>query len=445
MRDTRVQTPRGVKDILPKEASIKSALERRAADLLERWGYARVITPTFEFEDALKAGDGPILSDQLYRFVDREGATLALRSEMTIPIARLVATRYRSQEMPLRLYYVGNVFRYDEPQAGRHREFTQIGVELLGTRSVRADAEVVVLAAALFQDWGLRSFRLDLGHVAYFQGLVAGVDDAALIKNLRQALLQRDYVRYEGLVAESRLAPKRKRALQALPTLRGSLDCIEEARGLAADVPGARVALDELFELFRLAQAYGLEHAIGIDLGMIKDFDYYSGLLIEGYVPELGFTLCTGGRYDELVGRFGWDCPARGFAFGVERAMLALDRQGHNEERGADPPDLFLFTDEADAASLFYAASYLRARGVNVALDVDDKSVCTWERARAKGARRAAKLIAGEVGGETSAERAALRGSSASSVWSDLRLVLDGDDGPTLTLHDFPERRREWA
>src|SRR5690606_30687227 len=141
----KVQTPRGVKDILPREADIKSRLERRAADYLEKWSYARVVTPTFEYYDALAVGD-PSLGDQLYRFVDRDGSTLALRPEMTTPIARVVATRYRSADMPLRLYYVGNVFRYDEPQSGRQREFTQIGVELLGTTSRRADAEIVTLS-----------------------------------------------------------------------------------------------------------------------------------------------------------------------------------------------------------------------------------------------------------------------------------------------------------
>src|SRR5690606_1885204 len=164
---TVVQPPRGAKDILPREAYVKSRLEQRAAAYLESWGYARVYTPTFEFFDAIAQGDGPVLADSLYRFVDRDGAALALRPDMTIPIARMVATRYQPEDMPLRLYYVGNVFRYAEPQAGRYREFTQVGVELIGAAGPRADAEVVAVAAGVLESLGLASFRLDLGHVGY--------------------------------------------------------------------------------------------------------------------------------------------------------------------------------------------------------------------------------------------------------------------------------------
>ena len=200
MKYTVVQTPRGAKDILPREAYVKSRLEQRAAAYLESWGYARVYTPTFEFFDAIAQGDGPVLADSLYRFVDRDGAALALRPDMTIPIARMVATRYQPEDMPLRLYYVGNVFRYAEPQAGRYREFTQVGVELIGAAGPRADAEVVAVAAGVLESLGLASFRLDLGHVGYLRGLVEAVPDGRVGDGLKEALLRRDYVRYEALV-----------------------------------------------------------------------------------------------------------------------------------------------------------------------------------------------------------------------------------------------------
>ena len=373
MKHTIVQTPRGAKDILPKEAYRKSRLEQRAAAYIEEWGYARVYTPTFEFFDAIAQGDGPVLADSLYRFVDRDGAILALRPDMTIPIARMVATRYEPDDMPLRLYYIGNVFRYAEPQAGRYREFTQVGVELIGAAGPRADAEVVAIAAGVLERLGLASFRLDLGHVGYFRGLMEAVDDGRVSAELKDALLRRDYVRYEAVVKSSGLDALRQRALLALPWLRGDDTALEEARALAAAFPQALKALENLSAIYRLVKMYGLEGRVGIDLGITKDIDYYSGLLIEGYTPELGFTLASGGRYDTLVGRFGQEFAATGFAFGVERAMLALDRQGLREP-GPPAAGILLIGEHGEEAGLLRLAATLRARGSRVEVDVQGLS-----------------------------------------------------------------------
>lgn len=399
MKHTIVQTPRGAKDILPKEAYVKSRLEQRAAAYIERWGYARVYTPTFEFFDAIAQGDGPVLADSLYRFVDRDGATLALRPEMTIPIARMVATRYQPEQMPLRLYYVGSVFRYAEPQAGRYREFTQVGVELIGASGPRADAEVIAVAAGVLESLGLASFRLDLGHVGYFRGLVKAVKDERLSGELKDALLRRDYVRYEATARESGLDPARQRALLALPRLRGDGDVLAEARGLAQGCDEALQALENLGAIYELVKAQGLGDRVGIDLGITKDIDYYSGLLIEGYTPELGFTLASGGRYDSLVGRFGQEFAATGFAFGVERAMLALDRQGWREQ-GPPPAEILIAGEAGLEGALLRLAAELRRRGALVEVDVLGLSAeAALEYARRRGIARVA-LVAGESAGE---------------------------------------------
>lgn len=396
MKFTKVQTPRGAKDILPPDGFQKSRLESQAAAYLESWGYARVYTPTFEFYDALVQGNGPEISDRLYRFVDRDGHTLALRPEMTIPIARMAATRYTPAEMPVRLHYVGNVFRYDEPQAGRQREFTQVGVELLGAEQPAADAEVVVLAVKVLQQLGLRSFRVDLGHIGYIHSLLQEVGDEELAATLRQTLLERDYVKFEGIVRE-RVDSRLHQTLLSLPMLRGGVDVIEGARSIAASFPRAVAALDELLSIYKLVVAYGLEKEVAIDLGVIKDFNYYTGLLLEGYTPELGFTLCTGGRYDTLVGRFGEPCPATGFAFGVERAMIALARQGCRMPQ--EMPDVLLYTEDA-ADLLFAAAAALRAEGLKVELGIEcADSQTAMDRAKARGIAKTARVRRTESGG----------------------------------------------
>jgi len=381
---TKVQTPRGAKDILPPDGYKKSYLEGEAAAFLEAWGYRRVYTPTFEYYDALVQGNGPQIDEKLYRFVDRDGHTLALRPEMTTPIARMAATRYTPAEMPVRLYYVGSVFRYDEVQAGRQREFTQVGVELLGAAGPAADAELVALAVSLLGRLGLRAFHVDLGHIGYIHSLLEALGDDGLAAELKGALLARDYVRYEALLKGAAMETELKEALLALPEMRGGAEVVAAAREAAGRYPKAVAALAELEAIYRLASAYGVGEHLAIDLAVVKDFDYYTGLLLEGYTPELGLTLCTGGRYDSLVGRFGSPCPATGFALGVERAMLALERQGWRLHEPA--PDLFLYTEtDQEVEALFGAAALLRARGVRVELALDPMSA---DQAQAAASRR---------------------------------------------------------
>ena len=381
LKYTQVQTPRGARDILPPDGYRKSLIESLAARRLEEWGYARIYTPSLEFYDALAQGNGPEINDQLYRFVDRDGATLALRPEMTTPVARVAATRYTEDDAPIRLYYAGSVFRYAEPQLGRSREFTQIGVELLGSAGPCADAEIVALAVSVFEAIGLGTFRVDLGHVGFFQGLLQGVDPLVAAR-LKEALQDRDYVRYEAMVKEEPLDPAIRTALFALPTLRGGAGLLAAARELAAGIPGALSALDELSEVYALVEAYGIATCVAVDLGMVKELDYYTGLLLEGYAPELGWTLCSGGRYDGLVGKFGRDCPAVGFAFGVERAMLALERQGWKP--GAPVPDLVLWSEAGERAALFEAAAKARARALRVEIGIG----CETEEDARRYARR---------------------------------------------------------
>ena len=172
MAYTMMQTPRGTEDFLPRDAERKRWVEETLRGLFWRWGYREIITPTMEFYDAVRAGDSTGLADNLYRFFEREGDILALRPDMTTPIARVVATRLQDSAKPLRLCYHANVFRYAEPQAGRRREFYQSGVELVGSGSHLADAEVIALTVESLKAVGLQGFRVDIGHVDYYDGIL---------------------------------------------------------------------------------------------------------------------------------------------------------------------------------------------------------------------------------------------------------------------------------
>ncbi|MBO8142519.1 MAG: ATP phosphoribosyltransferase regulatory subunit [Firmicutes bacterium] len=372
---TRRMIPRGTRDFLPPEAARKRALETALKETFSRWGYGEVITPTVEFFECLSLGDGPELVEKMYRLFDREGHTLALRPEVTTPIGRIVATRLREEPLPIRLFYVANVFRYEEPQAGRQREFWQAGVELVGALGPDADAEIVALAVRALEAAGLRDFRVDIGQVGYVNGLL---EDGNLgpggRRALRRALLRRDYVALEEALSASGLSPARRRLLAELPRLRGREEVVRKAAELA-DNPRSRAAADNLMAVYQALAAHGVQDRVYVDLGMVKDFDYYTGMVLEGYTPELGFPVCTGGRYDNLIGRFGYDCPATGFVVGVERLMMALDAQGS----GLVPEDgmdrwLVGSTGAGRPQALAEAAS-LREKGFAVEVDVMGRSV----------------------------------------------------------------------
>lgn len=347
-------------------------IEEALLQLFCRWGYREIITPTMEFDDALAVGGGPHLTHSLYRFFEREGDILALRPDITTPIARVVATRLRDEPKPLRFGYCANVFRYAEPQAGRQREFYQAGVELVGSTSYRADAEIVALAVESLKTVGLKDFRIDIGQIDYYNGIM---QHAALTpkqqRMIRQALLHKDYVGLEAVLVTTDLPEDDRRLLRRLPDLRGGGEVLEEAAERVNN-PVSRAAVDNLRALYETLESYGLSGQVCIDLGMIKDIDYYTGMVLEAYTADMGFTIGTGGRYDNLIGQFGYQCPATGFALGVERIMLALSRQ-----RGwaADSPRRILCLDAPRKPGLaFKVSQMLRQAGLIVECEVVTRS-----------------------------------------------------------------------
>lgn len=318
--DLRLQRPRGTKDYLPQETRVIRAIEERIRTTFQLWGYAEVITPTFEHIDVLRQGTGPESDEVIFRFFDREGHTLGLRSDATTPIARLAATRFAESDSILRLAYLTNIFRYVDPGMGREREFHQAGVELIGSARPEADAEVIQLAAEVFSALEIPDYRLDLGEVSFIQGVLADSPESAKEQRaVRLALLNKDFVAFGEILAQAAIPDHAKQQLISISRLRGGVEVIAEARELTRNKQ-AHAALDRLEQVCDLLNPEVLR-SVQLDLAMLKDLDYYTGVIFEGYVAELGYTVCTGGRYDRLIGRFGPDRPATGFAFGLERLL----------------------------------------------------------------------------------------------------------------------------
>ncbi len=322
------QVPYGTKDILPVDAARKRTVENELARLFLNWGYREVVTPTFEYHETLKAGAPEAADDSAFRFFDRNGRMLALRPDMTTPIARVAVMRMKDSPLPLRLFYLANVFRQEDAQTGRQCEFYQAGVELLGAGGVAADAEVVALSVESQLAAGLVDFQVCLGQVDFISGIMAeaGLDDA-MGRKVKQALIARNMVGLAELLEECQMEAGIRELLQQLPMLHGKMDMLQEVRSRVKNKI-SQAALDNLAEIYSLLENYGIDRYVMFDLGIIRDFDYYTGMVFETYTSGLGYPICGGGRYDRMAGAFGREQPATGFAMGIERVLLALERQG---------------------------------------------------------------------------------------------------------------------
>jgi len=397
------QLPKGAKLYLPEEAAQKRIVEERLLGVFRRWGYREVVTPAYEYFDVIARGTDHDLQERMFKMVDREsGRLLALRADITPQIARIVATRMRDEAKPLRLAYVGNVFRYDEPHVGRYREFFQGGVELIGLPNPEGDAEMIAMTVEGLQALGLERFQLDVGQADFFRGILddVAVDDGAA-RALRSALAHKDQSALERLVRELRAPAAVTELLLALPTLYGRGDVLDRAERLVKNAR-SEAALANLAEVYRLLRAYGLADSVLLDLGEVRGFDYYSGVHFEAYVSGLGASLAGGGRYDQMLQRFGYDCPATGFAFEVGRALLAMTSQ----DKAALPagPDFFVIDFTAEKTRALSLSRRLRDQGWAVARDIISRPL-EESLAYARGLRVRWSLVIGGPGTEGDADR----------------------------------------
>jgi ATP phosphoribosyltransferase regulatory subunit len=313
------QIPPGTQIVIGRAARQRRSLERAICSVFEGWSYEEIIPPIFDYYDVFAKGMGTGPEEQIYRFIDREGNILALRPEFTSLVAKTVATRLASSPKPIRLFYSGEVLRFEKPKGGRQREFSQIGIENYGGKGKTADVEILLIAVETFQRLGIQNFQINLGSVDFFGGIVdrmeLPVDD---IRELKDVLNVKDQSGLEILLQRLPLGDRRKKILRAVPQLTGGKGVIAEARELVKN-PRSVEALNHLEEIYSIFERLDLAQHLTIDLGEIRGFDYYSGILFRAYVRDLGFEVASGGRYDGLPAAFGEDLPAVGFSFSLDR------------------------------------------------------------------------------------------------------------------------------
>lgn len=389
--NVRPVTPRGFRDVLFQEAAEREVVSRAVSDVFTAWGYSPVETPVVEEHETLVVGVGSSAERGTFRLFDLDGSLLALRPEMTVPIARVAASRLADEPGPHRVRYVAPVFREYASLRGQSRQFTQAGVEFVGARGAAADAEVIALAVEALAASGLESFGISIGTVEVLRDLIASAGMSAEWGcSVIAAAHERNLVALDTLAAYGDVPADVAAALVASPRIRGGKEAFEECGALLAAC-GCADTLANLRETYRILEELGYGEHVTVDFGIMRSFDYYTGFVLEAYAPGLGLPLGGGGRYDGLLAAFGAPAPAAGFALGLERVMIALAEQGRTPVIA--PLDAVI--GGMDPVAVFAAARALRAAGWLVQASVGRSGLEIVRDAERTGAEEAL-LASGE-------------------------------------------------
>ena len=367
MKRHLLHTPEGVRDIYNSECAKKIILQDNLHDLLKKYGYHAIQTPTFEYFDIFGKEIGTTPSKDLYKFFDREGNTLVLRPDITPSIARCAVKYYGEEELPVRLCYMGNTFINNTSYQGRLKESTQLGAELIGDNSVDADAEIIALVVNALKTAGLQEFQIGIGHVGFFKGLVEAANlQEETETELIELLSNKNFFGVEELIDSLCLSENLKELFSMLGSLSMSEDMLNRAKKLAVSYPVVLEALKRLELLLQVLSCYGVEKYVSLEPGMISSYHYYTGIIFAGYTFGSGEPIVKGGRYDNLLPYFGKNAPSIGFAVVIDQLMAALSRQ--KIEIPVQDNQILIVYKEACQKDAIKKALQLREQGTGVSL-----------------------------------------------------------------------------
>ena len=318
--------PAGVQDVLPRECSILTELKLKLERKFSSAGFSPVLSAGLEYYETFSGKENAVPEERMFKMTDTDGKPLVLRPDTTLSIARIAATKLNSDRA--RLSYFADKYDLENGGGLSSREIYQAGVECLGEEGAFSDAQCIAFAIECLKEAGLRDFIIDIGHVGYFKGLL---EESGLspfqAEDVRACINRKDTMNAERLLKKAGVSGDALNNILALPALFGGREVFSVAEALTHN-SCARRAVDDLKNIDRLLTAMGYEGYISYDLGMIKPLSYYSGILFSGLVKDLGAPVLSGGRYDNLADAFGKHMPAVGFAMGLKRILVALERQG---------------------------------------------------------------------------------------------------------------------
>lgn len=321
--------PEGMKDILFEESNIKLNIENQLRKVYKYSGFSEIISPTLEFYDVFNSNIQTIPQEKMYKFFDSSGRILVLRPDMTTPIGRITGTKMKGCTYPLKLCYTANIFRVNEKLNGKLGEITQSGIEIIGTKAIKSDVDSIVTAINALLGLGIKNFKIELGEAGFFQALTENMRiKEENLKELKQIIRNKNYMALKKFLDEIswKYSKRDFKIIENLPKLFGGIETIEKAKILTKNEKALK-SLDDIYKIYKSIEDIGLGAYISIDLGMVQNIDYYTGIIFKAYVEEIGDSILSGGRYDNLIQHFGMELPATGFAINVDDVIIALKKQ----------------------------------------------------------------------------------------------------------------------
>ncbi len=363
------QTVRGMRDLTGQEAQLFTNIIANARKTATLYGFREVITPHVEPLELLSAKSGEEIRQRMFIFKDLGERQVALRPEFTASIARLVTTTLRNEPKPLRLFSVGTVYRYDEPQKGRYREFWQSNYEIMGSQKPEADAEIILLTNSLMTALGLQAFAFKIGNIGILRGILTqeGIDDKT-----QNAVFQRLDKKETDAALKLLDSQKARQMIEGLTQIKGKnwQDTVEQIKTYVAGYEKAKEATDNLAETLKLVTE-SANLAVTVEPAFARGLEYYTGMIFEIYIPQLEIALGGGGRYDRLIETFGGEpTPAVGCAHGIDRIAIALQTQNTVFEEKTGKKVVVIPITEALKAEALKIAQQLRNAGIATEFEV---------------------------------------------------------------------------
>lgn len=335
MKDILLHTPEGVRDLYGSDYERKLALELQFLEILHKNGYMEIDTPSFEYFDVYSGEIGTTPANELYKFFDKDNNTLVLRPDFTPGVARAAAKYFIGENTRVKLSYSGNVFSNSRSLSGKLKENTEIGAEYMGDGSVMADGEMIAMAVELLRSAGLKDFQICIGHAGYFKGLCEEAEiDGELEMAVRDEINNKNQFTAEACLKDRELLPSQVDKILRCVELFGDVSILDKALvGISNE--RSKASIERLKSVYEEAEGRGIQKYLTFDLSMLSKYNYYTGIIFRAYTSSLGEAILKGGRYDNLLSKFGHDAPALGFTLSLDDLIHALS----NEEKGKGADD----------------------------------------------------------------------------------------------------------
>jgi ATP phosphoribosyltransferase regulatory subunit len=369
MNKVLLHTPDGVRDVYGSEYSDRLIIENKIHNVIKSYGYSDIDTPTFEFFDVFAEEINASDARELYKFFDKDGNTLVLRPDFTPAIARCASKVMLEDSKPVRVCYKGKTFLNTSSLQGKLKENTNIGVELMNDSSVYADAENIALLIEALKSTGLTNFQISIGDADYYKGICeeAGID-AETEEEIREQIIDKNIFAVEGILSERNVPEKYRGLIGKVAEFIGTDQALDKAQNEVSNKRSLD-AIKRLKDLYRVLTNYGVEKYVSFDLGILSKFNYYTGVIFLAYTYGVGDAIAKGGRYDNLLGKYGTDAPSIGFSIVIDDLMSALYRQNAEVEHEAER--VVITYNENNFEEKLSKAKELRQNGTNVALEAE--------------------------------------------------------------------------